>query len=367
VNAQRAALTPPLDLARPEILALEPYEHAAWEPSLERMHANELPWRAAIDASHAGLNRYPEPQPAALVARLAGLYEVPPSSLLVCRGSDEAIDLLVRAFCRAGLDAALVCPPTFGMYGVAARIQGAEVVRVPLVAARGFALDEAAVLEACRRHPVKLVFVCSPNNPTANLIDESVLLRLSAALAGRALLVVDEAYVEFSGAPSLARHVAAQPHLCVLRTLSKAHGLAGARCGSLIAAPPVVALLRKIIPPYALTQMTIETVLAALEPAALAAARERVASVRAERELLGAALAACPAVQRVWPSASNFVLAEFDDAGRAFARARAAGLLVRDVRAQPGLGAALRITVGTPEQNARLLAALNGGAQERAP
>ncbi|MGH8148796.1 MAG: aminotransferase class I/II-fold pyridoxal phosphate-dependent enzyme, partial [Steroidobacteraceae bacterium] len=309
----------PLALARPDIVALEPYQHASWEPALERLHANELPWRAEGDPTRAGLNRYPEPQPRALVERLAALYGVPPSEVLVGRGSDEAIDLLTRGFCRAGVDGVIDCPPTFGMYSVAARIQGADVLRVPLDAEHDFALDERAILERCtdphkrahtgkRAGTVKLVYVCSPNNPTGNAIEEPVLLRLAEALAGRALLVIDEAYVEFSGAPSMARHVASHPYLAVIRTLSKAHGLAGARCGTLIAAPEVVALLRKIIPPYALTQPTIETVLAFLEPGELGAARARVELIRTERERLAAALRASAAVRRVHPSAANFLL-----------------------------------------------------------
>src|SRR6185437_6976687 len=211
-----------------------PYQHASWEPGLERLHANELPWRPLDDDSRAGLNRYPEPQPRALIDRLAELYAVAPASLLVGRGSDEAIDLLTRAFCRAGSDAVLVCPPTFGMYSVCARIQGAEVLQTPLTAADGFALDEHAVLERCAP-AVKLVFLCSPNNPTGNLLDEGAILRIARRLAGRALLVVDEAYIEFADRSSLARLVAEVPNLAILRTLSKAYGLAGARCGALIA------------------------------------------------------------------------------------------------------------------------------------
>jgi histidinol-phosphate aminotransferase len=357
MSALSSAAPSPLALARSDIRELEPYEYAPWDPALERLHANELPWRSSIDTTVAGLNRYPEPQPRALVQALASLYGVSPAELLVARGSDEAIDLLTRAFCRAGADDILVCPPTFGMYAVAARIQGAGIVRVPLAAQHGFALDEETLLARATSR-VKLVYVCSPNNPTGNRTDESVLLRLARALAGRAMLVVDEAYIEFSGAPSLAARVASHTHLVVLRTLSKAHGLAGARCGALIAAPEVVMLLRRIIPPYALTQLTIESALRALEPAQLAASRERLALVRAERERLCDALRACGRVARVFPSAANFVLAEFRDATEALAAARAAGLLVRDVRAQPGLGQHLRITVGTPEQNARLVAAL---------
>ena len=344
------------ELARPEIVALKAYEHAAWEPGLERLHANELPWRALGDDSLAGLNRYPEPQPGALIERLAALYGVAPESVLAGRGSDEAIDLLVRAFCRAGCDAVLVCPPTFGMYAVAARIQGAHVVTVPLRADAGFALDERAVLERCTAD-VKVVFLCSPNNPTGNLLEEQTIVRIAGKLAGRAVVVVDEAYLEFTDTQSLARHLAKLPHLAILRTLSKAHGLAGARCGTLIADPEVIALLRKVIPPYAIAQLTLEAVLKLLDPAKLADASKRIALIRAERERLTAALAALPQVVRVWPSAANFVLAEFTDAGAALERARDARLLVRDARAYPALGCALRITIGSIEQNNRLLEA----------
>ena len=344
------------ELARPDIVALKPYEHASWEPTLERLHATELPWRSPGDETDAGLNRYPEPQPRALVQGLAKLYGVPPECVLVGRGSDEAIDLLTRAFCRAGRDAVIVCPPTFGMYSVCARIQGAEVISVPLRADAGFALDEKGLLERCTPE-VKLVFLCSPNNPTGNLVDEQTILRIAGKLAGRAVVVVDEAYIEFSGAESLARHLPRLPHLAILRTLSKAHGLAGARCGALVADPEVVALLRKVIPPYAITQLTLEAVLRQLEPQALAQSRANIDVVRNERARLMRALPELARVVRVRPSDTNFILAQFSDAGTALQLARNAHLLVRDARGYPGLGQALRVTVGTPEQNNRLLEA----------
>src|SRR6478752_7499035 len=153
-----------VERARPDIRALTPYSHAAWEPTLTRLHANELPWRVEGDASQAGLNRYPEPQPPPLVQGLARLYGVDATQLLVGRGSDEAIDLLLRVFCRAGKDNVIVCPPTFGMYAVATRIQGAELRTVPLRRQAGFALDVEALLAAVDEN-TKLVFVCSPNNP----------------------------------------------------------------------------------------------------------------------------------------------------------------------------------------------------------
>jgi histidinol-phosphate aminotransferase len=343
-------------IARPDIVALEAYEHAAWAPELTRLHANELPWRSPGDESRAGLNRYPEPQPRALLERLAGLYRVAPDAVLVGRGSDEAIDLLVRSFCRAGKDAVLVCTPTFGMYAVAARIQGAQLLSVPLCAHAGFALDASAVLARCTP-AVKLVFLCSPNNPTGNLLSEAAILAIADALAARALVVVDEAYIEFAGRESLVHQARRRPQLAVLRTLSKAYGLAGARCGALIADPEVIALLRKVIAPYAIPQLALEALLALLEAPQLAAMRLSVALVCAERERMLGALARLPGVTHVWPSAANFLLAQFTDAGAALARARAANLLVRDTRAYPGLAQALRITVGTPAQNEQLLEA----------
>jgi len=356
-----SAPTPsPLSIARPDILRVDPYEHAAWDPTLERLHANELPWRGSEDVSEAGLNRYPEPQPRSLVEQLARLYEQPPANVLVTRGSDEAIDLLTRAFCRAGTDEVLVCPPTFGMYAVAARVQGATVLRVPLDQGRGFEFDLSAVLAACTA-TVKLVYVCSPNNPTGNLVPEQTILRLTEALAGRALVIVDEAYIEFADVPSCARQLPRHPWLVVLRTLSKAYGLAGARCGVVLAHAEIIALLRRIVEPYNLAQLSIEAVLRALQPRNRAVTAERIALVQRERAVLSAALGRSSAVIRVWPSAANFLLVEFTSPQVAFDRACAAGLLVRDVRRQPGLERALRVTVGTPEQNQRLISALCAG------
>lgn len=351
-----AASIDPVQLARPDILALKPYSHASWNPALERLHANELPWRVPGDASDAGLNRYPEPQPAALVQRLAALYGVATDQLLVGRGSDEGIDLLTRAFCRAGEDAVLICPPTFGMYAVAARIQGAKVVEVPLDAARGFALDADRVIASLGG--VKLVYLCTPNNPTGNAMDPAAIERVIRAAAGRALVVVDEAYAEFCPAPSWAMRIASNPHVVVLRTLSKAHGLAGARIGSVLAAAPVIALLRRIIPPYALAQPTVEAALAALDPRQLQIMQLRRDDILRERARVAAALPGKSCVRRVLPSEANFVLVEFDDAGAALARIAGAGLIVRDFRGLPGVGEALRITIGTPPQNDRMLDSL---------
>ncbi len=351
-----ASVTAVIERARPDIRALAPYSHAAWEPSLERLHANELPWRVAGDASAAGLNRYPEPQPPELVQGLARLYGVRTEQLLVGRGSDEAIDLLLRVFCRADVDNVIVCPPTFGMYAVAARIQGAEVRAVPLLLEQGFALDEAALLARVDEN-TKLVFVCSPNNPTANALPTEQLLRITRALAPRALLVVDEAYIDFANIASLCPQLDALPNLAILKTLSKAHGLAGARVGALLAAPEVIALARKVIPPYAITELTVEAVAPLLESAAITAMQSRVAGLLAERARLAAGLARSPLVAKVWPSDTNFLLVDCRDPDEVLARVRGAGLIIRDVR-QAVLPRSLRISVGTPAQNTRVLESL---------
>jgi histidinol-phosphate aminotransferase len=344
------------ELARPEIRALKAYQHAAWEPSLTRMHANELPWRVAGDASEAGLNRYPEPQPPPLVEAFAALYGVERDQVLVGRGSDEAIDLLVRIFCRAQRDSIIVCPPTYSMYAVAAGIQGAGVISVPLLAGRGFALDADAVL-AQVTDTTRLVFVCSPNNPTGNLLDRATMLDLARRLAPRALLVVDEAYIEFTATASLAPEIAAQPNIAVMRTLSKSHGLAGARCGVLLAAPEVTALARKVIPPYAVTELTVEAAKPLLTPGGIAAMQARIDALLIERRSLARGLAASRLVSRVYPSDANFLMIDSPAADEVLARVRGVGLIIRDVR-QPLLPQALRISIGTPEQNALLLRSL---------
>jgi histidinol-phosphate aminotransferase len=344
-----------LDLARPDILQLQPYQHAAWDPSLERLHANEMPWRAQGDNTRAGLNRYPEPQPKALVGRMAELYGIPSRQLLVGRGSDEAIDLLARAFCRAGVDKVIITPPTFGFYKVAARIQGADVIEVPLLR-EGFRLDTPAVIEAGRR--AKLVFLCSPNNPTGNLLDEDDVLRVCRELERSSLVVLDEAYVEFSGQASLAGRLAEFPNLVLLRTLSKAYALAGARLGALLAGEDVVALLKRIIPPYAIPASTVEDVLALTEAPQRASAAARIRTLLEERTLMRERLERSTNVVRVHPSDANFLLVECRDAQGFLAAGQSAGLIVRDFSTAPGLANCLRISIGTPEQNRRLLAAV---------
>jgi histidinol-phosphate aminotransferase len=348
-----------VSLARPEIVTLKPYAHAAWLPSHTRLHANEVPWRPAGDTTEAGLNRYPEPQPKALIDALAKLYGVPASGVLATRGGDEAIDLLSRIYLRAGTDSILECTPTFGMYQVAARIQGAGVIDIPLDRERGWALDPERLLGAWQPH-IKLVYLCSPNNPTANLLDTGAIGEICRALDGKAIIVIDEAYVEWSRSPSLTRWLNRFSTLVILRTLSKAHALAGARIGALLAQPALIELAKRVVPPYSLAQPSVEAALRALDPAQLAPGLVRLEGLLEERGYLAGGLAASPWVDRVWPSDANFLLLDCRDAGRFLSQAVAGGLIVRDLRAHPLMPRSLRVSVGTRAQNDALLNCVGG-------
>ena len=351
-----------LDLARPDLLELAGYSSARMEAAGGSilLNANESPWPQ--DAA-SPLNRYPDPQPPRLRALLADLYGVDAAQLLIGRGSDEMIDLLIRGFCRAGQDAILVQPPTFGMYAVCAAVHGAAVCSIPLGGERHLPNVDAlraAVLASTESRPektaqIKIVFACTPNNPTGGQAARSDLLRLARGLRRRALLVVDEAYIEYADAKSLAADVADNRNLIVLRTLSKAHALAAARVGCMIAAPEIVALLRRIMPPYPLPTPCTDAAEAALTPAALQRTRERIAMVRSERQRLRQRLSAHPQVRQVLPSQANFLTVRFDDAGARYTELLAAGIVVRDVRRYRFLYDALRISVGSPQENDALL------------
>lgn len=348
-----------LDLARPDIRALSPYSSARMEASggTVLLNANESARPPSIPGGD-GLNRYPDPQPRGLVDVLAELYDTTADRVLVTRGSDEAIDLLTRAFCRAGQDGIVISPPTFGMYAVSARIQGAAVVEAPLEADGTLDADK---LLAAVTPTTKLVYVCTPNNPTGNLVPLATLERIAQALQGRALLVVDEAYAEFSGTPSATRLIDAYDHVAVLRTLSKAWSLAGARVGALVARTEVIGLLRRIIAPYPLPSPCVDAALAALSYEGRRVQRHHVHELLNERARMATALAALPGVREVLPSHANFLAVRFDDAAATYKRLLAAGVVVRDITKYPGLGDALRITIGTGNENDRVLAVLRAG------
>ena len=349
-----------LDLVRPDLRAFAGYASARKEKATGHvwLNANESPWTSSADAGQ-GLNRYPEPQPAALRARMAALYGVPVERLMVTRGSDEGIDLLVRGFCRAGIDGVLIAPPCFGMYAVSARVQNAPLVEIPLIDdERNFSLDLTSVEDILQHGDVRAVFLCSPANPTGQALSLKEIRRLARAAADRAVLVLDEAYVEFSSIGSAVPLLEEFPHLVILRTLSKAFAMAGARIGAVLGDPEVISVLRSLQAPYPVPAPSASLALEALTDVAQEQARERIGTIIRERQALLAGLARTKGVLRVYPSEGNFLLVRFADATRAFERLLASGVVVRDMRAMPQLGDALRISVGTPEENATMIRAL---------
>ncbi len=355
---------PILQRLRPAIAALNGYSSAHMESpqvtenaSPVRLNANELP-QAPAQPCGLALNRYPHPQPPDLRQRLADLWGCAPENLLLTRGSDEAIDVLVRAFCEAGSDAVAITPPVFGMYEVAATIQGAQVVTFPLHESRDFQPDLAAMVEQLPQN-TKLVFLCSPNNPTGSGIATTAIEDFCARLSERALVVVDEAYVEFSHRPSLVSKVEQYRNLAVLRTVSKAWGLAGARLGGLVVNARLLSVLAGVLPPYPVPEPVRHAVMRATEPAAIERASFLINAILAEKQRLQQALAAHPLVQRVFASETNFLLVRFHQAPRVLAACAEAGLLLRDQSGQPGLADCLRITVGQPDENRRLLQVLD--------
>ena len=348
-----------LELVRPDLRDFEGYASARRTQAQGGvwLNANESPRPSTVDPSRR-LHRYPEPQPRLLRERLAAHYGVAPEQLMITRGSDEGIDLLVRALCRPGRDAIAIAPPCFGMYAVSARLQGAPLLEVPLrAAAEGFTWDVAGLRGAIAAG-ARLLFLCSPANPTGQSLPAADLLALAQAARGRAVLVIDEAYQEFSRGPGALGLLGHFPELVVLRTLSKAHALAGARVGALLASPPLVALLRNLSAPYPIAAPSAELALRALSPVALQRTARRVAATLREREWLAPRLAALAGVRQVHASDANFLLVRFAGARSAQRRLLAAGVVVREMASMPGLSDALRITVGTRREGEALLAAL---------
>jgi len=339
-------------LARPEILAMRPYASARSSMSAEGilLNANEAP-KVLLDApdfEQLAINRYPPPQPAALRNRLSALYGVAEEHMLITRGSDEGIDLLTRVFCRPGTDAIAECVPCFGMYRVAAAVQGAAVVAVPRYRERGFRTDVDALCQAIEGDPrIRLVFLTSPNNPTGDCLEPAELKRVVSVAAGRALVVMDEAYIEFSERESAAALVATEPHLVVLRTLSKAWGAAGLRCGTVIADPAVIGLLRRVMAPYPLAAPAVDAAMRVTDENVRRRQRDMIAEVLALKADLLRRLQGPGWIRELWPGEANFILARVDDAAGLTAWCESHDIRIRNFDGQPMLDGCVRFSIGT--------------------
>ena len=337
-------------LARPEIVAMKPYSSARKEAPGKGilLNANESP-RPLLEVP-GSLNRYPNPQPAELILRLANLYDVPEEQLLITRGSDEGIDLLVRVFCRAGQDAILQCPPTFGMYKIAAQTQGADIVSVTRKADDGFRLDEQAVLSCLQQDErIKLVFLTSPNNPTGDIIGNEFLRQLLQLTQDRAIVVLDEAYAEFCDQASASSMIGDHENLVVLRTLSKAWAAAGLRCGAVLAQPTVISLLRRVIAPYPLPSPVVSLALRMLERDVLKKQKHLLHELRDSKQMLLDKLAPLSFIREIFPGEANFVLIHVDQPEELLTFCANRGVIIRGFPADPLLQGCIRISVGSDD------------------
>ncbi|WHP29860.1 histidinol-phosphate transaminase [Trabulsiella odontotermitis] len=344
------------DLARENVRNLTPYQSArrlggkgdVW------LNANEFPTAVPFGLTQQTLNRYPECQPKAVIDNYARYAGVKPEQVLVSRGADEGIELLIRAFCEPGKDAILFCPPTYGMYSVSAETFGVEYRTVQ--AREGWQLDLPAIAE--KLDGVKLVYVCSPNNPTGQVINPQDMRDLLEMTRGKALVVADEAYIEFCPQATLVNWLDEYPHLVVLRTLSKAFALAGLRCGFTLASDEVIALLMKVIAPYPLSTPVADIAAQALSPDGIVAMRQRVTQVIDERQYLISQLRDIPCVEQVFDSETNYILVRITASSAVFKSLWDQGIILRDQNRQPTLSGCLRITIGTRAESQRVIDAL---------
>ena len=334
------------ELVRPNIRALKPYSTARDEFSggeiTTWLDANENPY-------DNGVNRYPDPHQKLLKQKIAALKGVREEQVFIGNGSDEAIDLCYRIFCRPGVDNAVSIAPTYGMYRVAADINDVEMREVALGA--DFSLPADALLAAADER-TRLLWLCSPNNPTGNAFPAAGIERLLREFDG--MVVLDEAYIDFAAGPGFLARLGEFGNLIVLQTLSKAWGMAGLRLGLAFASEAVAGLFARVKYPYNINSLAQQAVAERLTEDIA----PQVAEIRAERDRLAPQLAACPAIERVYPSDANFILVRTPDPDRMYDALISAGVIVRNRSRIPGCEGCLRITVGTPAENARMIETL---------
>ncbi|GHY87262.1 histidinol-phosphate aminotransferase [Vibrio cholerae] len=330
-------------LARQQIQALTPYLSArriggsgdVW------LNANESPFNNEYKTDFARLNRYSDCQPKAMIQAYANYAGVQPEQVLTSRGADEGIELLIRAFCEPNQDVILFCPPTYGMYAISAETFGVERKKVPLTA--DWQLDLPSIEANLDR--VKLVFVCSPNNPTGNLVKRADIIKLLEMTQDRAIVVMDEAYIDFCPEASTVDLLAQYPNLAILRTLSKAFALAGLRCGFTLANAELINVLLKVIAPYPVPVPVAEIAVQALSPAGLARAKYQVLDLGANRAYLQVGLSMVPGVQ-VFEGWGNYLLVKFPNGDALFKAAWEHGIILRNSPIEN----CVRISVGNREE-----------------
>lgn len=344
-------------LARKTVREFTPYQSARkiggqgdiW------LNANESPFENHYQMQNIALNRYSVCQPPQLLQAYSHYAQIDCASILTSRGADESIDLLIRAFCEPETDYILYCPPTYGMYSISAQIAGVRCKQVPLT--QNWQLNLPAISQQIEH--VKLIFICSPNNPTGNLIAKKDIEALLEMSKGQALVVVDEAYIDFCPQESMIDKLLRYPHLVILRTLSKAFALAGLRCGFTLANPRIIDMMRNIIAPYPVPVPVIDIACQALSEQNLIRMKAQVTTINTNRAWLQSQLSLLPNI-KVFDSASNFLLLITPKADHLFEALWHQGIILR----RSAIDNSIRISVGLAEQNEKTIALMRDHLQE---
>jgi len=337
-------------LLRKNILGMKAYssardEYKDLESDMVFLDANENPFDTL-------LNRYPDPQQNRLKQIIAKQRTVSTDQILLGNGSDEVLDLIFRAFCEPNKDSILTLPPTYGMYDVLANLNAIENIQVPL--SPDFQLEVDSILDAIQLQ-TKLLFICSPNNPSGNTVDRKAIERLLNDFKG--VVVIDEAYIDFSNEVSWTAYLNMYPNLIVTQTLSKAYGLAGIRLGICFASKAIIAVLNKIKPPYNINSLTQDAAIKALENKTIVDAQ--VKTLLNQRNSLIHAFKSVTFIKKIYPSEANFILIKVDDANKRYEELIKNGIVVRNRSSQLHCENCLRISVGTSSENTQLLSLLN--------
>lgn len=331
------------NLVRPNILQLKPYSSARDEYEGDTgvfLDANENPF--------GSLNRYPDPYQKEVKEQLSTIKRIPVSQIFLGNGSDEVIDLAFRIFCTPGRDKALVFTPTYGMYEVSANINNIELLQLPLN--KDFQIDKDTVIPVLKDENLKLIFICSPNNPTGNSIDniDFILENFNG------IVFVDEAYIDFSTRKSWSEKLDQYPNLIISQTFSKARGLAAVRVGIAYSSPEIIALFNKTKPPYNVSQLNQEAALVALVDEKKY--QDEIQAILEEKVRVEKALAKLPVVKKIYPSDANFILAEVTEADKIYNNLVEQKIITRN--RNNIVANCIRVTIGTPQENDRLIAAL---------
>jgi histidinol-phosphate aminotransferase len=339
-------------LIRDNVKVLKPYSSARDEfedfdtADMVFLDANENPF-------NNGVNRYPDPQQTSVKSILAKQKKINPSQMLLGNGSDEVLDLLFRAFCEPKIDNVITLPPTYGMYGVLANINAVENREVLL--STDFQPQIEKIFKAIDDN-TKMIFLCSPNNPTGNSFSEESITTLLEHFTG--LIVIDEAYIDFSEKESWLQKLDQYPNLIITQTLSKAYGLAGIRLGICYASAKVISVLNKIKPPYNVNELTQKRALERLDNTTII--KSEINSIIKQRQNLLKVLLQLNFVEKIYPTEANFILIKVDDANKRYDELIAKGIVIRNRTTQPLCENCLRLTIGTEEENEKLIEALKG-------